>query len=163
LGPGNRPMDRAVGGAGRPPVPLDRAPAARRAGAHGRRRHLRRLPVGRLPAPRHGALHAALPVPQGRQRPPPPTSARHRRTLPARPATSAASTSPATAPPARVAPARLAAPTHSQAQSRRSAPLSFTQSGTTVTAAAPNNPNEAPAGHYMLFAVDTNGVPSQAP
>ena len=39
-------------------------------------------------------------------------------------------------------------------------PLSFSAAGTTLTVAGPNNPNEAPAGHYMLFAVDAAGVPS---
>jgi hypothetical protein len=55
---------------------------------------------------------------------------------------------------------RLGAPTHSQDQSQRYVPLGFSASGTTLTVAAPNNPNEAPAGHYMLFAVDAAGVPS---
>ena len=55
---------------------------------------------------------------------------------------------------------RLGAPTHSEDQSQRYVPLSFAVSGTTLTVAGPNNPNEAPAGHYMLFAVDAAGVPS---
>ena len=55
---------------------------------------------------------------------------------------------------------RLGAPTHSEDQSQRYVPLNFSAAGTTLTAAAPNNPNEAPAGHYMLFAVDSAGVPS---
>jgi hypothetical protein len=55
---------------------------------------------------------------------------------------------------------RLGAPTHSEDQSQRYVPLSFTAAGTTLTVAGPNNPNEAPAGHYMLFAVDAAGVPS---
>ena len=55
---------------------------------------------------------------------------------------------------------RLGAPTHSEDQSQRYVPLGFTVSGTTLTVAGPNNPNEAPAGHYMLFAVDAAGVPS---
>jgi Domain of unknown function (DUF1929)/F5/8 type C domain len=58
---------------------------------------------------------------------------------------------------------RLGAPTHGEDQGQRYVPLSFTVSGTTLTAAAPNNPNEAPAGPYMLFAVDDAGVPSVAP
>ena len=32
----------------------------------------------------------------------------------------------------------------------------------TLTVAGPNNPNEAPAGHYMLFAIHAAGVPSPA-
>jgi hypothetical protein len=55
---------------------------------------------------------------------------------------------------------RLGAPTHSEDQSQRYVPLTFTAAGTTLTVAGPNNPNEAPAGHYMLFAVDAAGVPS---
>ena len=39
-------------------------------------------------------------------------------------------------------------------------PLGFSAAGTTLSVAGPNNPNEAPAGHYMLFAVDAAGVPS---
>jgi hypothetical protein len=57
---------------------------------------------------------------------------------------------------------RLGAPTHSEDQSQRYIPLGFSQSGTTLTVAAPNNPHEAPAGHYMLFATDAAGVPSTA-
>jgi len=55
---------------------------------------------------------------------------------------------------------RLGAPTHSEDQSQRYVPLSFSASGTTLTVTGPNNPNEAPAGHYMLFAADAAGVPS---
>jgi hypothetical protein len=57
---------------------------------------------------------------------------------------------------------RLGAPTHSEDQSQRYIPLGFSVSGTTLTVAAPNNPHEAPAGHYMLFAIDAAGVPSVA-
>jgi hypothetical protein len=68
----------------------------------------------------------------------------------------------ASAPIAKLALVRLGAPTHSQDQSQRYVPLAFTQAGSAITAAMPNNPNEAPAGHYMLFAIDAAGVPSQA-
>ena len=57
---------------------------------------------------------------------------------------------------------RLGAPTHGQDQGQRYVPLSFTASGATLAVTAPNNPNEAPPGHYMLFAVNTAGVPSVA-
>ena len=57
---------------------------------------------------------------------------------------------------------RLGAPTHGDDQGQRYVPLRYTTSGTTLTVSAPNNPNEAPAGHYMLFAVDSAGVPSVA-
>ena len=66
--PGDRRMDRARCRRGRAPVPLDRDAAARRARAHRRRRDLRRLPVGRLSAPRLRDLHAAVSLPAGRQR-----------------------------------------------------------------------------------------------
>ena len=39
-------------------------------------------------------------------------------------------------------------------------PLTFTRNGTTLTLGAPANPNLAPPGYYMLWIVDTNGVPS---
>ena len=58
---------------------------------------------------------------------------------------------------------RLGAPTHGDDQSQRYVPLTFSASGTTLTVNGPANPNEAPAGHYMLFAVDAAGVPSVAP
>lgn len=72
-------------------------------------------------------------------------------------------TSPEAASIRKLALVRLGAPTHSQDQSQRYVPLPFTVSGTSITATAPNNPNEAPAGYYMLFAVDAAGVPSTAP
>jgi hypothetical protein len=72
-------------------------------------------------------------------------------------------TSPEAASIAKLALVRLGSPTHSQDQSQRYVPLTFAVSGTTITATAPNNPAEAPAGPYMLFAVDAAGVPSTAP
>ena len=57
---------------------------------------------------------------------------------------------------------RLGAPTHGVDQGQRYIPLGFTASGTTLNASGPANPNEAPAGYYMLFAVDADGVPSVA-
>ncbi len=58
---------------------------------------------------------------------------------------------------------RLGAPTHSQDQSQRYVPLSYTAGTGTLTIAAPANPAEAPPGYYMLFAVDSDGVPAVAP
>ena len=56
---------------------------------------------------------------------------------------------------------RLGAPTHSEDQSQRYVPLQLHASPAPRSPRpAPNNPNEAPAGHYMLFAVDAGGVPS---
>ena len=60
----------------------------------------------------------------------------------------------------KIALVRLGAPTHSQDQGQRYVPLPFTTSDTTLTVSGPNNPNEAPAGYYMLFLVDAAGVPS---
>ncbi|HKX69431.1 MAG TPA: ricin-type beta-trefoil lectin domain protein [Intrasporangium sp.] len=64
---------------------------------------------------------------------------------------------------AKVGLVRLGAPTHSQDQSQRYVPLSFTAGTGGLTVAAPANPAEAPPGYYMLFAVDSDGVPAIAP
>ena len=63
---------------------------------------------------------------------------------------------------AKVGLVRLGAPTHSEDQGQRYVPLSFTASGTTVTATSPATSNIAPAGYYMLFVTDAAGVPSVA-
>ena len=56
---------------------------------------------------------------------------------------------------------RLGAPTHGEDQSQRYVPLSFTASGHDADRDRRRTTrNEAPAGHYMLFAVDAAGVPS---
>jgi hypothetical protein len=52
--------------------------------------------------------------------------------------------------------------THSFNADQRYVPLSFTTSGTALTVHAPANANLAPPGYYMLFIVDTNGIPSVA-
>ena len=57
---------------------------------------------------------------------------------------------------------RLGAPTHSEDQGQRYVPLSFSTSGTTITAVSPATSNIAPAGYYMLFVTDSAGVPSVA-
>ena len=63
---------------------------------------------------------------------------------------------------AKVALVRLGAVTHSVDMEQRYIPLSFTAGATSLTATAPINANVAPPGPYMLFVVDTNGVPSVA-
>jgi len=63
---------------------------------------------------------------------------------------------------AKVGLVRLAAPTHSVDQGQRYVPLAFTVSGTTIKATSPATANIAPAGYYMLFVTDRNGVPSVA-
>ena len=62
----------------------------------------------------------------------------------------------------KVALVRLGAVTHSNNMEQRYVPLSFTAGATTITATAPANANVAPPGFYMLFIIDTNGVPSVA-
>ena len=63
---------------------------------------------------------------------------------------------------AKVGLVRLGAPTHSEDQGQRYVPLSFSVSGTTITATSPATSNIAPAGYYMLFITDAAGVPSVA-
>lgn len=57
---------------------------------------------------------------------------------------------------------RLSSVTHAFDQNQRFVPLSFRRSAGGVTLTAPASPNEAPPGHYMLFLVNGNGVPSMA-
>jgi len=46
--------------------------------------------------------------------------------------------------------------------SQRYLPLCFTAGVGTLSATAPATANVAPPGYYMLFILDTNGVPSIA-
>jgi hypothetical protein len=46
---------------------------------------------------------------------------------------------------------------------QRYVPLSFTIGSGSLSAQTPATANLAPPGYYMLFIVDTNGVPSVAP
>ncbi len=57
---------------------------------------------------------------------------------------------------------RLGAVTHSVDMDQRYVPLAFTAGSGTVTATGPANANVAPPGPYMLFLVDSAGVPSVA-
>ena len=58
---------------------------------------------------------------------------------------------------------RLSSATHSHNESQLAYPLSFSPFGATaVTATAPATPSEAPPGHYLLFLVNSSGVPSVA-
>jgi Domain of unknown function (DUF1929)/Ricin-type beta-trefoil lectin domain len=63
---------------------------------------------------------------------------------------------------AKVGLVRLGAPTHSEDQGQRYVPLSFSISGSTITATSPVTSNIAPAGYYMLFITDSSGVPAVA-
>jgi Domain of unknown function (DUF1929)/Kelch motif len=55
---------------------------------------------------------------------------------------------------------RLGAVTHSVNMEQRYVPLTFTRATGSITATAPANANIAPPGVYMLFILDSNGVPS---
>lgn len=58
---------------------------------------------------------------------------------------------------------RLSSVTHAFNMNQRMNRLSVTVSGAgSVTVTAPSGPNLAPPGHYMLFLIDSNGVPSVA-
>lgn len=58
---------------------------------------------------------------------------------------------------------RTGAVTHFFDQNERYLPLSFTQTSGGLMVTAPANTNLAPPGYYMLFIVNSNGVPSIAP
>jgi fibronectin type 3 domain-containing protein len=57
---------------------------------------------------------------------------------------------------------RLGAPTHAIDMNQRYLELTFQVAGANLDVTAPANGNLAPPGHYMLFLVDSIGVPSQA-
>jgi fibronectin type 3 domain-containing protein len=63
---------------------------------------------------------------------------------------------------ASVALVRTPAVTHAFDQNQRYVPLTFTATSGGLDVTAPANGNVAPPGYYMLFVVDTNGVPSVA-
>ncbi|MBI3528513.1 MAG: DUF1929 domain-containing protein, partial [Betaproteobacteria bacterium] len=57
---------------------------------------------------------------------------------------------------------KLGSVTHSINQDQRFLQLPFAAAGGTLNVQAPANANLAPPGYYMLFILDTNGVPSVA-
>lgn len=57
---------------------------------------------------------------------------------------------------------RLSAVTHAFNQNQRMNILPFTTGNGTLTINAPVNSNRAPPGHYMLFIINSSGVPSVA-
>jgi hypothetical protein len=57
---------------------------------------------------------------------------------------------------------RLSAVTHSFNQSQRMNVLAFTKGTGQITVTGPANFNLAPPGHYLLFIVNSSGVPSVA-
>ena len=71
-------------------------------------------------------------------------------------------TSPEAADISKVALIRPGSVTHTVDSEQRYVGLDFTTSGSTITATSPPNANTAPPGYYMLFAIDSQGVPSVA-
>ena len=57
---------------------------------------------------------------------------------------------------------RLGAVTHAFDQNQRFQRLSFSNDGTGLTVTAPSSPNRAPPGHYMVFVLNQDDVPSIA-
>jgi WD40 repeat protein len=57
---------------------------------------------------------------------------------------------------------KLGSVTHNFNEDQRFVPLAFTAGAGDLSVLAPGSPNLAPPGYYMLFIVDTNGVPSAA-
>jgi hypothetical protein len=57
---------------------------------------------------------------------------------------------------------RLGSVTHAFDESQRLNYLNFTQASGSLTVTAPSDPNRAPPGYYMLFILNTSGVPSVA-
>ena len=57
---------------------------------------------------------------------------------------------------------RLSSVTHSFNSNQRINVLKFTADASTLKVTAPANPNLCPPGHYMLFVLDKDGVPSVA-
>lgn len=66
------------------------------------------------------------------------------------------------APISRVTMVKTGSVTHSFDMEQRFIELRFSQSGSAVTIDSPANANLATPGHYMLYAIDANGVPSTA-
>jgi galactose oxidase len=55
---------------------------------------------------------------------------------------------------------RLGSVTHALDQNQRFNQLTFSENGGGLSIHSPANPNLAPPGHYLLFLVNDNGVPS---
>ena len=53
--------------------------------------------------------------------------------------------------------------THAFDQSARASTLAFTPQADGVSVTAPSSQNSAPPGHYLLFILNRNGVPSTGP
>lgn len=70
--------------------------------------------------------------------------------------------SPQAASIAKVSLVNLASVTHTADWNQHFVDLPFTRNGTTLTISAPANANLAPENWYMVFLVDSNGVPSES-
>ena len=62
----------------------------------------------------------------------------------------------------RVTLVRFGAVTHDFSNEQRFQDLAFTQNGKDLSVTMPASAHYAPPGFYMLFALDAQGVPSQA-
>jgi hypothetical protein len=71
-------------------------------------------------------------------------------------------TTPDAASIARVHLVKLGSVTHSMNQDQRLIPLSFRREGNALRISGPATRNIAPPGHYMLFILNNDGVPSEA-
>ena len=55
---------------------------------------------------------------------------------------------------------RIGSVTHAFDFGQRANTLSFSRTSSGVDVTAPGNPNLAPPGHYLVFILNRNGVPS---
>ncbi len=78
------------------------------------------------------------------------------------PATTLTIDTPDAATISRVSLVKLGSVTHSTDMDQRFLDLAFTRSGTTLQATLPASANRTPPGHYMIFAFNAAGVPSEA-
>ena len=161
--PGDRAVEDAVEHAGDAPVPLDRAAAPGRTRAVRRRRDLRDCDeVGYLNknAEIFSPPYLFAKDGSGALAPRPTVTRRPRRRSPKQPVHRLDARRRLDQ---KVALVRLGAVTHSNNMEQRYVPLQFTAGTGTLTATAPANVNIAPPGYYMLFIVNSAGVPSVAP
>jgi hypothetical protein len=64
---------------------------------------------------------------------------------------------------ARISLVRIASVTHAFNQNQRFVPITaFQVQGSGLSVTAPSDRNIAPPGHYMLFVLNVQGVPSEA-
>ena len=162
VGPRDGSVDHPRGAGCDTPVSLDRAAAPGRPRALVGRRHLRHLRRRWLSGEERRDLHTAVSVQERRLRAACTASRDHERAwldqpryvLPDHHAGRRFDQQGRTDP--------AGSQTHSTEMEQRYVPLSFTAGGGTLTASVPANMNTAVPGIYMLFIVDSAGVPSVA-